>query len=66
LPASRILAAATKNGAAALGFARDFGTIEPGKEADLIAVRVPPAIDDVEEYLVSGIEPDAIAWLDTA
>ena len=66
IPASRILAAATAGGAAALGFAGELGTIESGTRADLIAVRVPSAIDDVEEYLVSGIEPDAIAWLDTA
>ena len=41
-----------------------FGSIEPGKRAALITVRVPEAVDDVEEYLVSGIEPDAIDWLE--
>ena len=65
VPASRIIAAATVEGAAALGFAEGFGTIEPGKRADLIAVRVRPGLEDVEEYLVSGIEPDRIRWLDT-
>jgi len=65
IPASRILAAATVDGAAALGFAGELGTIEPGQRADLIAVRVPPSIDDVEEYLLTGVEPDAISWLDT-
>ncbi len=64
VPAARLLESATIAGAQALGFAGDFGTIEPGKRAELIAVRVPPGIDDVEEYLVSGIEPDAIRWLD--
>jgi aminodeoxyfutalosine deaminase len=64
IPSSRILAAATVDGAAALGF-DELGTIEPGKRADLIAVQVPSAIDDVEEYLLSGIEPDDICWLDT-
>ena len=44
-------------GAAALGFDAELGTIEPGKRARLIAVRLPPGIDDVEEYLVSGVEP---------
>ena len=45
------------------GSATEFGTIEPGKRAALIAVRVPAGVDDVEEYLVSGIEPadDSVA-----
>jgi len=64
VPASRILAAATVDGASALGFG-ELGTIESGKRADLIAVQVPSAIDDVEEYLLSGVEPDDISWLDT-
>ena len=63
VPAGRLLESATIAGAAALGFAGEFGTIEPGKRADLIAVRVPRTIEDVEEYLLSGIEPDAIRWL---
>jgi len=65
LPASRLLESATIAGAEALGFAREFGTIDTGKRAELIAVRVPPAVDDVEEYLVSGLQPDVIEWLDT-
>jgi hypothetical protein len=28
-------------------------------------VSVPDDVDDVEEYLVSGIQPDQIQWLDT-
>ena len=55
-----LLASATRAGAAALGFARDFGTIEPGKRPGLVAVNVPAAERDVEEYLVGGIRPDAI------
>lgn len=63
VPAAELLASATRHGAAALGFADDYGTIEPGKLADLIAVRLPNGVEDVEEYLVSGIEPDAISWI---
>ena len=63
VPAARILESATRTGAAALGFDADFGTIEPGKRADLIAVRVPRSVSNVEEYLVGGVEPDGIAWL---
>jgi cytosine/adenosine deaminase-related metal-dependent hydrolase len=63
VPASRLLETATIQGAAALGFEADFGTIAPGKRADLIAVRVPRGVGDVEEYLLTGIEPDAIRWL---
>ena len=66
IPARAILASATVNGAEALGFGSDFGTIEPGKRAALLAVRVPPDVGDVEEYLVRGIEPDRLAWLESA
>ena len=64
VPAARLLESATRHGADALGFGRDLGTLEPAKRADLIAVRVPPGTDDVEEYLVGGIEQDDIIWLD--
>lgn len=64
VPARALLESATCRGAAALGFEDDFGTIEPGKRAQVIAVRVPAGVDDVEEYLVGGIEPSAIEWLD--
>ena len=64
VPASALLDSATHQGARALGFASEFGTIEPGKRARLLAVDVPPGIDDVEEYLVSGIEPAQVRWLD--
>lgn len=65
VPAARLLESATLSGAEALGFASQFGSIEPGKRAELIAVRLLRGVDDVEEYLVSGIQPDGIAWLDT-
>lgn len=60
ITAATLLDSATRAGAAALGFARDFGTIAPGKRPGLIAVDVPAGERDVEEYLVGGIRPDAI------
>jgi aminodeoxyfutalosine deaminase len=66
VPAAQLLQSGTLAGAQALGFADEFGTIEPGKRAELIAVRIPRGLDDVEEYLVSGLQPDAIMWLETA
>ena len=62
-PARRLLESATKTGAEALGFPDEFGTIETGKRAALIAVRIPRGVEDVEEYLVRGIEPHDIRWL---
>ena len=62
--ARHLLESATLCGARALGFGEQFGSIEEGKQAALIAVRLPARVDDVEEYLVSGIEPAAIMWLD--
>ena len=64
VPAARILESATLAGAQALGFADELGSIEPGKRAQLLAVRVPPGVTDVEQYLVGGINPNDIRWLD--
>ena len=63
--ARELLRSATLTGAQALRYDDDYGSIATGKRAALIAVRLPPDVVDVEEYLVAGIEPDAIAWLDT-
>lgn len=60
--ARRILESATRTGAEALGFGEELGTIEPGRRAALIAVRVPPDLQDVEEYLLTGIAPADIRW----
>ena len=38
VPASRLLDSATRQGARALGFEADYGTLEPGKRARLLAV----------------------------
>lgn len=66
VPARALLESATRRGALALGFEEHYGTLEGGKRAEVIAVRIPPAVSDVEEYLVSGIEPSAIRWLEAA
>jgi aminodeoxyfutalosine deaminase len=63
VPASRLLGSATQEGARALGFDAEYGTIEPGKRARLLAIEVAPDIEDVEEYLVGGIRPGQVNWV---
>jgi 5-methylthioadenosine/S-adenosylhomocysteine deaminase len=63
VPARRLLESATMVGARALGFGDEFGTIEPGKRAELIAVPIPDGVRDVEEYLVGGIESGQVSWI---
>jgi cytosine/adenosine deaminase-related metal-dependent hydrolase len=63
VPAREILSSATRHGADALGFGGELGTIEPGKRAELIAVSLPNDVTDVEEYLVSGVQPVQVQWL---
>ena len=63
VPARMLLDSATRQGAIALGRGDEFGTLEPGRRARLLAVTVPPAVDDVEEYLVSGITSDQVTWV---
>lgn len=63
VPASRLLESATLVGARALGLESDLGSITRGKRAELIAVQLPDAIEDVEEYLVNGIEPSQVTWI---
>ena len=65
-PARRLLACATLHGAEALGFGDELGAIAPGRRADLIGVRIPPGVGDVEEYLLGGVTPDRIVRLDAA
>ena len=62
--AGALLDSATRQGARALGFDHDYGTIEPGKSGRLLAVSVPADTEDVEEYLVSGVEPAQIRWIE--
>jgi 5-methylthioadenosine/S-adenosylhomocysteine deaminase len=63
IPARTLLESATLVGARALGLADRLGSITAGKRAKLIAVDLPPGVDDVEEYLVSGIEPRQVKWV---
>jgi cytosine/adenosine deaminase-related metal-dependent hydrolase len=64
VPAAALLDSATRQGARALAFDGDYGTIEPGKCARLITVAVPPGTTDVEEYLVGGIQPEQVRWIE--
>lgn len=64
VPASSLLMSATMEGAKALRWEDEFGTIEPGKSADLITVALPETVSDVEEYLVGGIGASDITWLE--
>jgi len=63
LPARVLLESATINGARALGFEADFGTIDSGKRDALIAVQLNGYVPSVEEYLVSGIDASQITWI---
>ena len=48
MPPMQILVAATKNGAFACGKSGEFGTIEPGKSADILVVQGNP-LDDLRK-----------------
>ena len=65
VPPSRLLACATTNGAVALGLGHQYGAIEVGSVAALLAVAVPAGTADVEQYLVSGITPDLVRWIES-
>ena len=60
LPARAILESATMNGARALGFEADYGSIDSGKRDALITVQLDGYVPSVEEYLVSGIDASQI------
>jgi aminodeoxyfutalosine deaminase len=58
--AASLLDSGTRVGALALGYGATHGTLTPGKHAALVGVDIPPDVNDVEEYLVSGVPPSAI------
>ena len=60
VPAGKILESATLIGARALGLGDELGSLTPGKRAEMIAVHLPDAVEDVEEFLLSGIQPAQI------
>ena len=62
VPARTILESATLAGARALGL-DDLGSLTEGKRAAMIAVDLPDGVEDVEEYLLSGIAPRHITWV---
>ena len=64
VPARDLIESATLGGACALGFGERLGSIEEGKQAALIAVRLPGPISDPEEHLLSGIDSAAVSWPD--
>ena len=63
IPARLLLQAATINGAQALGFDSELGSIEPGKRDQLLAVELEGSPVNVEECLVCGIDGAQIRWL---
>jgi cytosine/adenosine deaminase-related metal-dependent hydrolase len=63
VPASKILESGTLIGARALGLDAELGSLAAGKQAKMIAVRLPDGIADVEEFLLSGITPSQIQWV---
>ena len=64
VPASRILESATQVGARALGLGDELGSLTAGKRAEMIAVDVPAAVANVEEFLVSGIQASQVQWVE--
>jgi cytosine/adenosine deaminase-related metal-dependent hydrolase len=63
VPARRLLEAATINGARALGFESEFGTIDAGKRDALIGIELDGVVGGVEDALVSGVDRSQVHWV---
>lgn len=55
-----LLRMATLGGAEALGLTKEIGTLEPGKRADLVAVRLHGFCGDPYQFLVAKIGPEDV------
>ena len=63
VPARKFIESATLVGACALGLDAELGSLSPGKRAEILAVKLPDSVDDIEEHLVNGVEPSRITHL---
>lgn len=62
VPAARLIESATLVGARALGLDAELGSLTPGKRAEIVAIALPERVEDIEELLVSGIDPRQVSW----
>ncbi|MDA8163874.1 MAG: amidohydrolase family protein, partial [Desulfobacteraceae bacterium] len=59
-----VFAMATANGAAALGCAGRLGSLAPGRDARLLAVRCPVPPDDIFEFLTTAGPEAEVRWVE--
>ncbi len=64
VPARQMLRSATLDGASRLGFGRDLGSVSQASARSSWPSASRPDVEDVEEYLVGGVEPSDIGWLE--
>ena len=65
VPARAFLESATRHGADALGFGREYGTIAPGKRARLISIAVPTAVTTMWKNIwCRASSRDQIRWVE--